>query len=207
LHPPMVLRIGVIGLQGDVQEHIDALNEAMEEMGIEGKAFWARRPKDLEGADGAVLPGGESTTISKLLVRFGLLDILLEMAKEHKPILGTCAGAVLLAKEGDAQVERTGTVLLKLMDMAVDRNAFGPQRESFESDIEIEGLGQYPGVFIRAPIIKKVWGDCKELSRTDKGIVLARQGNMLAASFHPELTSNRSFYRLFLSLFDPDGKG
>jgi len=208
-HAPvaMSLRIGVIGIQGDVSEHIDALNAAMAEKGIDGVAFWVRKPSDLERADGAILPGGESTTISKLLVRFGLRDVLIEMAKAGKPILGTCAGAVLMAKEGDDQVDRTGTRLLGLMDMAIDRNAFGPQRESFESEIEIEGLGFYPGIFIRAPIIKKVWGDCEVLSRTGKGIVLARQGNLLAASFHPELTSDRRFYDLFLSLFQDDGTG
>ena len=200
----MVPRIGVIGIQGDVQEHIDALNAAMNEIGFEGSAFWARRPDDLEGADGAVLPGGESTTISKLLVRFGLRDVLLEMARSGRPVLGTCAGCVLLAKEGDSLVERTGTMLLGLMDMAVDRNAFGPQRESFETPIEIDGIGEYPGVFIRAPIIRRVWGEAEVLSRTGDGIVLVRQGNLLAASFHPELTGDHRFYALFLSLFRRD---
>jgi 5'-phosphate synthase pdxT subunit len=203
----MAIRIGVIGLQGDVQEHIDALKAALSEMGIEGQAFWVRRPKDLEKADGLVLPGGESTTISKLLIRFDLRNMLLEMAASGKPILGTCAGCVLLAKEGDALVERTETKLLGLMDISVDRNAFGPQKESFEGTIKIEGLGEYPGVFIRAPIIKRVWGDAEILARTDAGIVLVRQGNLIAASFHPELTGDHRFYRLFFSLFEKVRKG
>jgi 5'-phosphate synthase pdxT subunit len=197
----MALRIGVIGVQGDVEEHIHALNAALSEMGIEGGAFWARRPSDLKGADGAVIPGGESTTISKLLTRFGLRDVVMEMARKGSPILGTCAGLVLLAKEGDEQVDRTGTQLLGLLDMAVDRNAFGSQKESFECEVDIPGIGQYPGVFIRAPVITRVWGSTEALSSIDGRIVLARKGNVLAAAFHPELTGDSRFYRLFLSMF------
>lgn len=197
----MAVRIGVIGVQGDVEEHVNALNAAMSEMGLEGLAFWARRPSDLESADGVVIPGGESTTISKLLTRFGLRKMIIDMANSGRPILGTCAGLVLLAKEGDGQVERTDTELLSLMDMGVDRNAFGSQKDSFESLVEIPGIGRYPGVFIRAPVITKVWGSCQALSRIDGRIVLARQGNVLAAAFHPELTGDSRFYKLFLSMF------
>jgi pyridoxal 5'-phosphate synthase pdxT subunit len=197
----MAIRIGVIGLQGDVEEHVVALNRALREMGIDGEAFWARKPADLEGADGAVIPGGESTTISKLLTRFDLREVIRRMAREGRPILGTCAGLVLMAKEGDDQVQRTGTDLLSLMDMGVDRNAFGSQRESFETPVDIPGIGSYPGVFIRAPVIKRVWGSCEVLSRLEGRIVLARQGNLIAAAFHPELTDDSRFYHLFLSLF------
>ncbi len=197
----MDFRIGVIGLQGDVEEHITALGRAFDEFGIEGEARWIRRPPDLEDIDGIVLPGGESTTISKLLTKFGLRETLIEMAGEGAPILGTCAGCVLLAKEGDELVEKTGTELLSLMEMGVDRNAFGPQSESFEAPIQIEGIGVYPGVFIRAPLITRVWGECKALGSIDNGIVLAREGNLLAASFHPELTGDSRFYRLFFDMF------
>ncbi len=197
----MAVQIGVIGVQGDVEEHVDALNAAMSEMGLEGQAFWARRPSDLESADGVVIPGGESTTISKLLTRFGLRKTIIDMANLGRPILGTCAGLVLLAKKGDGLVERTGTELLALMDMGVDRNAFGSQKDSFESPVEIPGIGRYPGVFIRAPVITQVWGSCQALSRLDGRIVLARQGNILAAAFHPELTGDSRFYKLFLSMF------
>jgi 5'-phosphate synthase pdxT subunit len=195
-------KIGVIGLQGDVEEHIHALWSAMKDLKIEGEAVWTRRPKDMEGLDGLVLPGGESTTISKLLTKFQLREYIMAMAEEGKPILGTCAGCVLLAKKGDELVERTKTELLGLMDISVDRNAFGPQRESFETKLDIEGLGDYPGVFIRAPMITEVWGEVEVLSRLDDGIVLARQGNLLAASFHPELTGDSSFYRLFFDMFN-----
>lgn len=196
-----MIRIGVVGLQGDVEEHISAFDRAFNEIGIKGTAKWARRPADMADADGIVIPGGESTTISKLLTKFGLRKIVLDMAEEGKPILGTCAGCVLLANEGDELVRRTGTELLGLMDMTVDRNAFGPQRESFEATIEIEDLGTYPGVFIRAPLITEVRGECRDIGRFNDKIVLARQGKIMGASFHPELTDDVRFYRMFLDLF------
>jgi len=195
------LRIGVIGLQGDVEEHIHAFRKAFQELGVKGEAVWARRPPDLDNIDGIAIPGGESTTISKLLSTFKLRSIVKQKAEEEAPILGTCAGCVLLAKEGDELVKRTGTELLGLMDMGVDRNAFGPQRESFEADVEIDGIGTYPGVFIRAPLITKVWGDCRVIGTFEEKKVLAKQGNILAASFHPELTGDSRFYQLFLSMF------
>ncbi|MGA1819749.1 MAG: pyridoxal 5'-phosphate synthase glutaminase subunit PdxT [Thermoplasmatota archaeon] len=195
------LRIGVIGLQGDVEEHILAFRKAFGELGVKGEAVWARRPPDLENIDGIAIPGGESTTISKLLTTFNLRDIVKRRAEEGAPILGTCAGCVLLAKEGDELVKRTRTELLGLMDMSVDRNAFGPQRESFEADVEIEGVGSYPGVFIRAPLITNVWGDCRVIGTFEGKKVLARQKNLLAASFHPELTGDSRFYELFLGMF------
>ena len=195
------LRVGVIGLQGDVEEHITAFRRAFNELGIKGEAVWARRPPDLDGIDGIALPGGESTTISKLLTTFKLRGLIEEMAQEGAPILGTCAGCVLLAKEGDELVSRTRTELLGLMDMAVDRNAFGPQRESFEATIDLEGIENYPGVFIRAPLITKVWGECKVIGKFNEKMILARQDNLLAASFHPELTEDARFYELFFNMF------
>ncbi len=195
------VRIGVIGLQGDVEEHIEAFESSFQELGVKGEAIWARRAEDLEDVSGLAIPGGESTTISKLLDRFGLRDRILEIAEEGRPILGTCAGCVLLASEGDELVRQTGTRLLALMEMAVDRNVYGSQRESFEVPIEIEGLGTYPGIFIRAPMIKRVWGSCSGIGYHDDTIVLARQGNLLAASFHPELTGDPRFYRMFLNMF------
>jgi 5'-phosphate synthase pdxT subunit len=195
------LKIGVIGLQGDVEEHITAFQKAFSEFGVKGKAVWARRPPDLEDVDGIALPGGESTTISKLLTTFKLRDIIKDRASEGAPILGTCAGCVLLAKKGDRLVERTRTELLGLMDMSVDRNAFGPQRESFEAPVKIQGMEGYPGVFIRAPLITKVWGKCRVIGTFDGKIVLAEQDKLLAASFHPELTDDPRFYELFFGKF------
>jgi 5'-phosphate synthase pdxT subunit len=195
------LKVGVIGLQGDVEEHVSSLERAFEHAGLDGTAVWVRRPSDLEGIRGLCIPGGESTTISKLLTQFKLRQRVVSMAVDGLPVLGTCAGCVLLARQGDGLVERTRTELLGLMDMSVDRNAFGPQRESFETMVSIEGLGDYPGVFIRAPLIRKVWGDCRVIGKLDDMNVLARQGNMLAASFHPELTGDPRFYELFFGMF------
>ena len=195
------LTIGVIGLQGDVEEHRNAFEETFSAVGRKGRAVWVRRPADLEEVDGLALPGGESTTISKLLTRFDLRDRVLEMAEGGSPILGTCAGCVLLAKKGDEQVRKTGTELLSLMDMEVARNAYGSQRESFETILDIEGIGEYPGVFIRAPAITDVWDGCRPLAVHDGRIVLARQGKLIAASFHPELTSDHRFHEMFLDLF------
>jgi 5'-phosphate synthase pdxT subunit len=170
-------------------------------LGVKGAVVSVRRPSDLEEVSCLVIPGGESTTISKLLRRFELHDRIVRMAEEGVPMMGTCAGCVLLAKEGDAEVEKTGTRLLGLMDMGVDRNAFGRQRESFEAPLDIAGLeAPFPGVFIRGPVIRKVWGDCKVLSSYGDKIVMARQGNMLALSFHPELSGDSRVHEMLLKM-------
>jgi len=197
------MRIGVIGVQGDVSEHVDAVARAMKEFGHPGEAFPVRRRADLDRVDALTIPGGESTTISKLLVKLGLFDEIVRRARdESMPILGTCAGCILLAKEGGVQAERTDTRLLGLMDMAVDRNAFGRQRESFEIDLRVEGLDRpFRGVFIRAPAIVRTWGACTPLAQTEDGtIVLARQGTLWAACFHPELSGDLRIHRAFLDL-------
>jgi len=191
----MSIKIGVVAVQGAVSEHLEAFEKALRDCGRKGQAIPVRRPKDLEGVSALAIPGGESTTISKLLIKFGLFDGIVRQAEKGMPILGTCAGLVLLAKEGDEEVARTKTRLLGLMDMAVDRNAFGRQRESFESEIKMELPGDisgkpFPAVFIRAPAITRVWGRCKALARVEDKIVLAEQGNLMAAAFHPELTQD-----------------
>jgi 5'-phosphate synthase pdxT subunit len=195
------MKIGVVSVQGAFPEHIAATKTALLNLHLKGVASSVRRLQDLEGVDAVIIPGGESTTIAKLLVRFKLRQRLLDLAEEGIPIMGTCAGLVLLAKEGDEQVERTGTDLLGLMDMAVDRNAFGRQRESFEAHLNIKGLDTpFPGVFIRAPLITKTWGECEVVSRHQGEAVMARQGNLLALSFHPELTSDPRLHQLLFSM-------
>ena len=197
------MRIGVIGVQGDVSEHVDAVARAMSEYGLKGRAFAVRRREDLDRTDGLTIPGGESTTISKLLVKLNLIDEIARRARgEAMPILGTCAGCILLAKDGGAQVQKTGSRLLGLMDMAVDRNAFGRQRESFEADLDVVGLDRpFHGVFIRAPAILRTWGTCTPLARYEDKIVLARQGSLFGAAFHPELSNDFRIHRWFLDLF------
>jgi len=196
------MRIGVIGVQGDVSEHVDAVARAMRESGKSGEAIAVRRPDDLARVDGLTIPGGESTTISKLLVKLGLFDEIVRRATaEAMPIMGTCAGCILLSKDAGIQGDKTKTKLLGLMDMSVDRNAFGRQRESFETDLTVEGLDRpFHCVFIRAPAILRTWGDCRPLSRYQDRIVLARQGNRIGAAFHPELSGDLRIHRWFLDL-------
>ena len=197
------LTIGVFALQGDVSEHISAMERAMSGLGYTGEVIPVRNKVNLMKVDGAILPGGESTTISRLLKNFNLFSLLKDRCIEEKiPIFGTCAGMVLLAKKGDEQVKKTKTELLGLMDARVERNAFGRQKESFESPIEIEGLKTpYPAVFIRAPSYIDTWGDVEVLSRIENKIVLARQRNVLASAFHPELTMDVRLHQLFLAMF------
>src|SRR3990170_633124 len=196
------MRVGVVGGQGDVSEHVDAMARALRDFAGEGEAVAVRRREDLDRVDALTIPGGESTTISKLLVKLDMFDEIVRRANEEgMPIMGTCAGCILLAKEAGAQAERTRTRLLGLMDMAVDRNAFGRQRESFEADLNVEGLdGPFHGVFIRAPAILRTWGACRPLARHADKIVLARQGSFIGSAFHPELGGDLRIHRWFVDL-------
>lgn len=194
-------RIGILSLQGDVSEHIMAMENAIKITGINANVVSVNSKKDFP-IDALVIPGGESTTIGKLLVKTGLYSEIKKLAKNNVPIMGTCTGLILLAKKGDDEVKKTKQPLLKLMNIKVNRNAFGRQRESFETDLEIPIIGKKPfhGVFIRAPLIEEIWGGVKILSRLDKKIVMAQQGNILAIAFHPELTSDTRVHEYFLNL-------
>jgi pyridoxal 5'-phosphate synthase pdxT subunit len=186
------MKIGVLAIQGDFAEHIVMLKR----LGVETAEV--RLPAHLQGLDGLIMPGGESTTIGKLAVDYGLLEPLRAFGSTH-PIWGTCAGAIFLSKDA-----RRDQPLLGLMDIAVQRNAFGRQVDSFEADLSIPELGQggaYHAIFIRAPIIESVQGDAKILSALPDGrIVAAQDGILLATSFHPELTRDVRFHEYFLSL-------
>jgi pyridoxal 5'-phosphate synthase pdxT subunit len=190
------MKIGVLALQGDFSEHISMLKR----IGVETAEV--RLPKHLEGLDGLIIPGGESTTIGKLAVAYNLMEPLKDFGKSHA-IWGTCAGAIFLSKDiGRDQP------LLGLMDIKVQRNAFGRQVDSFETDLEVDELFKttgtehpYHAVFIRAPIIESVSGSTKVLSTLEDGrIVAAQQGHLLATSFHPELTGDTRFHEYFISL-------
>ncbi len=195
------MRVGVVGVQGDVSEHVDAMRRAIRSGGYSADAIAVRRLSDLQRVDALTIPGGESTTISKLLVKFGLFEEVHRRAEAGMPILGTCAGCILLAKEGDDEVSKTGTKLLGLMDMAVDRNAFGRQRESFEADLDVTILDRpFHGVFIRAPAITRTWGRCTPLAKLGDRIVLARQDDLVASAFHPELSGDLRIHEWFLGL-------
>lgn len=182
-------RVGVLALQGDVREHVHIL----ESLGAE--ATGVKTPAQLGRVDGLVMPGGESTTIGKLAVRFGLLEPLRSAIDQGLPVYGTCAGMILLAgavTDGDQP-------LVGSLDVVVKRNAFGRQNESFEADLDITGLeAPFHAVFIRAPWIEKVGSEVEILSTVDDHPVMVRQDNILATSFHPELTGDGRIHRMLL---------
>jgi len=187
------MKIGVLAVQGAFAEHIQVLRQ----LGVE--AVPVRLPRELKGLDGLVIPGGESTSIGKLMRDYKLAGEIKGLADNGLPIMGTCAGMILLAREStDSYLEP-----LKLIDITVVRNAFGRQRESFETELEIPVLGDkpFPGVFIRAPLIESVNGEAEVLARLADGtIVAARQGKLLVAAFHPELTNDLRFHKYFLDI-------
>lgn len=196
-----MVKVGIIALQGAVSEHIEAVSKALKELDLSGETIPVRKKKELEEVDALIIPGGESTTISKLLQKSGMFELIKEKVKKGMPIMGTCTGCILLAKEGDLEVKKTGTRLLGLMDMKVERNAFGRQKESFEMMLEISGFETpYNAVFIRSPAIEKVWGNCRVLAKAEDKIVMAKQENMLAVAFHPELTDDMRIHRLLLKM-------
>ena len=192
-------RIGVLALQGAVREHVNAIRE------IGAEPVEVRLPRDLVDLDALILPGGESTTMRKLLDAYNLREPIAAMARAGAPMLGTCAGMILLADritDGDAPV-------FGLLDIEVTRNGYGRQLDSFEADLETPTLGDEPmhAVFIRAPMVTSV-GDGAEVLATDPDgrPVAVRQGRVLATSFHPELTGDRRMHRLLLAMVEEDAR-
>jgi len=191
--PPRPPRVGVLALQGAVREHVEAIRD------VGGQPVLVRLPADLENLDALILPGGESTTMRKLIDRYGLREPILAMARSGAPMLGTCAGMILLADRlADGE-----DPILGLLDVAVERNAYGRQLDSFEADVDVPALGPRPlhGVFIRAPVVSDVGPGVEVLARDPEGRPIAvRQGRVLATAFHPELTDDRRLHRLLLEL-------
>ncbi len=192
------MKVGVLALQGAFIEHEKVLTH----LGVEARQV--RLPKDLDGLDGVIIPGGESTTMGKLAVQYNLIDPLREMARAGLPMWGTCAGMIFMAKDVGREQP-----LLGLMDVTVRRNAFGRQVDSFEADLAVKGIGgtqAFHAIFIRAPLIESVGKDVEVLSRVDRNgepaIVAARQGALLATSFHPELSADDRLHRFFLKLIE-----
>jgi 5'-phosphate synthase pdxT subunit len=185
--------VGVLALQGDFREH----REMLEGMGHHVREI--RKPAQLEGLDALIIPGGESTAIARLILSNGLQQPLRDFCASGRPVWGTCAGAILLAREVDS-LDRPG---IEVMDIRVRRNAFGRQADSFEADLDVRGLegGPFRAVFIRAPLIEAVRGQAEAIAALADGtVVAARQANLLATSFHPELTGDSRLHELFLSL-------
>ncbi|MGG1639419.1 pyridoxal 5'-phosphate synthase glutaminase subunit PdxT [Paenibacillus sp. NRS-1760] len=185
------MKIGVLALQGAVAEHIRSLEAA----GAEAVAV--KRVEQLEELQGLVIPGGESTTIGKLMRNYGFMEAIKDFSAQGKPLFGTCAGLIVLADEIEGQEDAH----LRLMDMTVARNAFGRQQESFETDLDVKGIDEpVRAVFIRAPLIKKVGAGVDVLSTYRDEIVTARQGHLLAVSYHPELTDDYRLHAYFVEM-------
>ena len=187
------MKFGVLALQGAFQEHLDTLRA----IGVEGVRV--REPADLDGISGLIIPGGESTTMRLGIQRWGLHEPLLDLARSGAPLFGTCAGMIVMARE----IAGGEPPILPLLDVTVERNAFGRQLDSFETEMSVPVLGDKPvhGVFIRAPIIERIGPDVDVLARLDDGrIVAVRERNVIATAFHPELAGETRFHRLLAML-------
>jgi pyridoxal 5'-phosphate synthase pdxT subunit len=186
-------RIGILAVQGDVREHANALRE------VGADPVEVRLPRDLVGLDALILPGGESTAMRKLIDLYGLREPIVALARGGAPVYGTCAGMILLAD----RIADGGEPVLRLLDITVERNAYGRQLDSFEADLAIASLGDEPlhGVFIRAPVVSQVGPEVEVLARDPDGRPIAvRQGRVIATAFHPELTPDRRLHRLLVEL-------
>ncbi len=189
------MKVGVLALQGSFAEHAEALRA------VGAAPVLVRLPAHMEGIGGLIIPGGESTTIGKLLVNSGLLEPLRSAVKKGMPVYGTCAGMILLARD----IGGRDQPLIGAMDITVKRNAFGRQLDSFEESLSVPSLGPAPfrGVFIRAPLIEKTGAGVTVLAKLSDGrVVAARQGKLLATAFHPELTDDVRIHRYFLEMID-----
>lgn len=184
--------IGVLDLQGATAEH----KKQLESLGVD--AVFVKKPEQLKEIDGLIIPGGESTAIGKLMKRYGFIEPIQEFASSKKPIFGTCAGMVLVANNIGEEESH-----LNLMDISVQRNGFGRQVDSFEVELPVKGIEQpIQAVFIRAPYVESVGDEVEVLAKVDDKIVAAKQKNILVSSFHPELTTDTHFLKLFIDLVE-----
>jgi len=199
----MSLNLGVLSIQGDVFENILSVKAAIDALDIDGTVTSVRTPDEISKVDGLVIPGGESTTIGQLSKINGSLKILKEKIERGMPVLGICAGMILLSKTvNDKVVGKIDQPLLDILDIKLERNSFGRQRESFESDISLNSIGipTFNGVFIRAPSISDVGSDVEILSKFNEKIIAVKKNNIIGVAFHPELTSDISLHKYFINL-------
>ena len=188
-----VVKIGVLGFQGDVQEHINSIRSVLQPS--RGTVTQIKKTEDLDGISGLVIPGGESTTIFKLISMYGIYDKIVKMGQSGLPIMGTCAGLIILSsKTNDERVRGMG-----LLNVEILRNAYGRQIDSFIDSINIEGIGKFPAVFIRAPVISKV-GEVEVMAYYRDNPVMVRNGNVLGLTFHPELTGDLRIHEYFIHM-------
>lgn len=185
-----MLKIGVLALQGDFKEHIEMLKKC------NADAVSVRLPEDLDNVDGLIIPGGESTTIGNLMQRHKLDKEIIKQHKQGMALYGTCAGAILLSKNivGSEQPR------LSLLDISVKRNDYGRQIDSFETELSIDKIGKFKGIFIRAPVIEILYNGIKVLSKFNNNPVLIQKNNILASTFHPELTNDKRVHQYFIEI-------
>jgi len=195
--------IGVLALQGAIEEHIAAAKLALKEMGIDGSVKQVKTVGDVDAVQGLIIPGGESTVIGRLSIINRTLQVIKQRIYDGMPVLGTCAGLILLARKVyDRVLGETRQPTLGVMDVVVERNAFGRQRESFEVELEIPIIGErkFKAVFIRAPAIREIGPQVKVIAKLDNIIVAAQQNNIIGTAFHPELTDDTRIHQLLINM-------
>ena len=200
----MTLRLGVLAIQGDAAENVSSLRDSAAELGEDASVGAVKSPGEVSGLDGLVIPGGESTAIGQLSLTNGSLARIKQRAESGMPVLGICAGMVLLASRASdpAAAGGTGQPLLGILDIEIERNSFGRQRQSFEADVSMEAIGipSFRGIFIRSPAVASAPSGAEPLALLDKKIVAVRKGNVVGTSFHPELTGDLAVHKYFVSL-------
>ncbi len=205
--------IGVLGFQGDIEENVAATEQAIKDLQVDGNVEIVRYPEEMEKVDGLILPGGESTVQSTLAAIQRSLPVMKKRISEGMPVLGTCAGMIMLSKRAfDRVVGDTKQKLMGSLDIVIERNAFGRQSESFETDLPIATFGKDPfkGVFIRAPAVTEAGKDVEVLARFNNKVVAVRQNNLIGTAFHPELSGDSRMHRHFVKMaldFKRDQKG
>ena len=199
------IQIGILAVQGDATENFLATMASMSELGIDGTVIQVKTAEQISKLDGLIIPGGESTVIGQMSLVNGTLKTIKEKVESGMPVFGICAGMILLSKNSkDRVIGDMDQPLLDLLDVKVERNSFGRQKDSFEAQISLESIGitSFNGVFIRAPSISETGNDVKILAKFNEKIVAVQQGNVLATAFHPELTRDTSLHKSFVKLVD-----
>ena len=199
----MSLTVGVLSIQGDVQENILSAKSAIDELGLDGNVVDVRTPEEISQLDGLIIPGGESTTIGQLSLVNGSLKMMKEKIQSGMPVLGICAGMIMLSNTAkDRIVGKTDQPLLDILDIKLERNSFGRQKKSFESDVSMDSINipKFNGVFIRAPSVSDVGSDVEVLSKFNERIIAVKKGNIIGTAFHPELTKDTALHKYFINL-------
>ena len=205
----MSINVGILSIQGDIQENLLSTKSAIDELGLDVKVSEVKTPNEISQLDGLIIPGGESTTIGQLSLVNGSLKILKEKIENGMPVLGICAGMIMLSKTADDRViGKTDQPLLDILDIKLERNSFGRQKESFEADVSMDliGIPKFNGVFIRAPSVSDVGSGVEILSKFNERIVAVKKGNVIGTAFHPELTEDTSLHKYFINLVNSSKK-